>query len=249
MNRIRACVWLLAVSMMLGLPSIGYAVTPSESVLYAFGTNMPDGEQPQPSLIMDSAGNLYGTTSSGGTYDDGTVFEIEAGTHVETVLYSFRNNIMDGQRPLAGLIMDTAGNIYGTTSSGGPYDSGTVFEIATGTHQETILHLFGTNDDGFFPESNLIMDSDGNFYGTTNIGGSNRSYGANGVGTVFEIAAGTHQETVLYSFGANSTDGEFPSGDGLTMDSAGNLGWNDNSVGYTVTVRYLKLGQKHIMKL
>jgi uncharacterized repeat protein (TIGR03803 family) len=186
----------------------------TETVLHSFGATSTDGKEPEGGLIMDSAGNLYGTTAGGGANYGGTVFKISA-AGTETVLYSFGATSTDGQNPIAGLIMDSAGNLYGTTWSGGAHFDGTVFKIsATGT--ETVLHSFaGGATDGRLSEGGLIMDSAGDLYGTTLQGG------ANSVGTVFKIsAAGT--ETVLYSFGATSTDGEYPAA-GLIMDSAGNL--------------------------
>lgn len=194
-----------------------YACT--ERILYSFGANPTDGQQPYAGLMMDSAGNLYGTTQNGGTSGLGTVFKITAdGT--ETILHSFGASVVDGQIPRGGVIMDTAGNLYGTTTEGGAHFGGTVFRIsASGT--ETILYSFGTRaNDGMDPYGSLIMDSAGNLYGTTGGGGSG------GMGTVYKIdPAGT--ETVLYSFGEGSTavpytDGAAPSG-GVIMDSAGNL--------------------------
>src|SRR5205823_3179127 len=121
----------------------------------------------------------------------------------------------DGQEPYAGVIIDSARNLYGTTQTGGTNGVGTVFKIsAAGT--ETILHSFGASaTDGQTPYAGLIMDSAGNLYGTTKQGG------ANVAGTVFKISvAGT--EAILHSFGASATDGLVPTA-GLIRDSAGNL--------------------------
>lgn len=190
----------------------------TESVLhsFSFGSGATDGADPQASLIIDSAGNLYGTTEGGGTYVEGTVFKIDA-AGTESVLYSFGTNVNDGTAPVAGLIMDSAGNLYGTTFSGGANSYyGTVFKIsATGT--ETILHSFGviTSGDGGTPKAGVIMDSAGNLYGTTWTGGPNND------GAVFEIsAAGT--ESVLYSF-PYGTNGNANPAASLIMDQAGNL--------------------------
>src|SRR5207249_2723210 len=122
-------------------------------------------------LIMDGAGNLYGTTAGGGALGGGTVFKISAdGT--ESILHSF-SSTNDGFQPsYAGVIMDSAGSLYGTTVSGGlgGYTFGTVFKIsADGT--ESILHSF-TGVDGGGPQAGLVMDSAGNLYGTTNSGGT-----------------------------------------------------------------------------
>ncbi|MGB8031359.1 MAG: choice-of-anchor tandem repeat GloVer-containing protein [Terracidiphilus sp.] len=164
----------------------------TETILYSFGASATDGQNPAAGLIVDSAGNLYGTTIAGGANidetagkgeDDGAVFKISpgaAGTYTETILYSF------GASPEAGLIMDSDGNLYGTTRDGGANGKGTVFKIsAAGT--ETILYSFGASaTDGQNPEAGLIMDSDGNLYGTTRDGGAN-GVGTGGDGTVFVI--------------------------------------------------------------
>ena len=186
----------------------------TERTLYSFGANATDGQQPYAGVMIDSAGNLYGTTQNGGVSGLGTVFRITA-AGTETILHSFGTTATDGQIPRASVVMDKAGNLYGTTSKGGPYQLGTVFKIdAAGT--ETILYSFGSRpSDGEFPEGNLIIDSAGNLYGTTTSGGTW------GSGTVFRIdPAGT--ATILHSFGIGNTDGAEPYG-GLLMDAAGNL--------------------------
>ncbi|MGB8770724.1 MAG: choice-of-anchor tandem repeat GloVer-containing protein, partial [Candidatus Korobacteraceae bacterium] len=115
-----------------------------------------------------------------------TVYELTpngSGGWTETVLYNFGSGT-DGSEPLASLIFDSAGNLYGTTNSGGTYDYGTVFELTpngSGGWTETVLHNFGSGTDGFWPEANLIFDAAGNLYGTT-VGGGTYQWG-----TVFEI--------------------------------------------------------------
>lgn len=194
----------------------------TETVLYSFGVSANDGSQPIAGLIMDGAGNFYGTTLGGGTIDRGTVFKIASGT--ESVLYSFSAGVTDGQQPESDLIMDSAGNLYGTTVGGGANEDGTAFKISpSGT--EAILYSFGASTtDGLAPFAGLIMDSAGNLYGTTAGGGAH----SNG-GTIFKISA-SGTETVLYSFGANATDGQDPTA-GLIMDSAGNLYGTTNAGG------------------
>jgi uncharacterized repeat protein (TIGR03803 family) len=204
----------------------------NQKVLYSFcpQSNCPDGAYPLAGLIFDAAGNLYGTTYRGGTHFWGTVFELTAvkgGGWKEKVLHNFNRNGTDGYGPEAGLIFDTQGNLFGTTSSGGAYGAefsgGTVFELkpAAGAHwTETILHNFGNGTDGSEPNANLIFDSAGNLYGTTPLGGLyNGGYG----GTAFELTPatdGSWSETILYNFG-NGTD---PQGaQGLIFDAAGNL--------------------------
>jgi uncharacterized repeat protein (TIGR03803 family) len=200
---------------------------PNYEVLYSFcsagGTSCTDGESPQAGLIEDTAGNLYGTTDSGGTNGFGTVFEVDNGGN-ETVLYSFCSaaNCTDGGRPAAGLIEDTAGNLYGTTSLGGTNSGGTVFKVNS-TGNETVLYSFcsaANCTDGQAPSGGLIEDSAGNLYGTTSGGGAH-----NNSGTVFKVDS-TGKETVLYSFcsvgSTHCTDGQYPSA-GLIQDAAGNL--------------------------
>ena len=172
------------------------------------GTN---GTQPDAGLIADAAGNLYGTTTYGGANNDGTVFELAAGSYALTTLVSF--NGADGAIPEAGLFMDAAGNLYGTTYSGGTNGDGTVFEVAAGTYAlSTLVNFNGTN--GANPQAGLAADAAGNLYGTTRLGGTYYQ------GTVFEVAAGTHALTTLVSF--NGTDGANPEA-GLIVDAAGNL--------------------------
>ena len=193
-----------------------YALSPtdSEAVLYSFAGGTTDGQVPLGHLVMGSSGSLYGTTSAGGTYDLGTVFEVSS-SGTEIVLYSFAGGSQDGAYPRAGLIMDSAGDLYGTTSAGGTDDLGTVFEIsASGT--ESVLYSFtGGAADGSDPNGGLLMDGAGNLYGTTSAGG------ADDLGTVFEISA-SGTESVLYSFVGGTTDGSSPTA-GLIMDGAGNL--------------------------
>jgi uncharacterized repeat protein (TIGR03803 family) len=149
-----------------------YAVT----TLAAFnGTN---GEGPSANLIADAAGNLYGTTQYGGANDDGTVFEIKTGSGAITTLATF--NGTDGRIPIGGLITDAAGDLFGTTSAGGAYGDGTVFEIKAGSGTVTTLLSFNGTD-GSDPSAGLIADAAGDLFGTTYAGG------ANGDGTVFEV--------------------------------------------------------------
>ena len=186
----------------------------TESVVYSFKGGTTDGDSPFGQLVMDSAGNLYGTTSGGGANGDGTVFKITA-AGTESVLHSFVGGTTDGQQPIAGLVMDSAGNLYGTTSFGGENDDGTVFKISAGGTASILYSFKGGTTDGKVPDSGVIMDGAGNLYGTTSMGG------ANGDGTVYEIsAAGT--ESILHFFDGYPTDGQLPWA-GLIMDSAGNL--------------------------
>ena len=191
-----------------------FKVTPSgaETILYGFGASGQEGI-PYGGVILDKLGNLYGTTTYGGTYDLGTVFELTpSGT--ETILYSFGGTSRDGYYPQASLVLDKKGNLYGTTLAGGTYYEGTVFKL-TPSGTETVLYSFGSvNEDGYYPQAALTLGKKGNLYGTTPEGGA---YDA---GTVFEVTpSGT--ETILHSFGA-SGDGVNPYGS-LALDTQGNL--------------------------
>jgi uncharacterized repeat protein (TIGR03803 family) len=179
-----------------------------ETVLYSF-TGGTDGGYPSSAyLVVDEAGNLYGTTSSGGAYNFGTVFKLNK-YRKETVLYSFTGGA-DGGYPGGTLLRDTAGNLYGTTE-------GTVFKL-TKTGKLTTLHTFTGPPDGSEPNT-LVRDSAGNLYGTTNEGGDSNCLEGFGCGMVFKLAT-TGKETVLYTF-MGSTDGQNPTS--LIRDAAGNL--------------------------
>jgi uncharacterized repeat protein (TIGR03803 family) len=230
---------------MISLMAGTHAVAQTETVLFSFSE--ADGSIPLAGLIFDAAGNLYGTTSAGGSYGGGTVFELSpaaGGGWTEMVLHSFDNNGTDGFEPSASLVLDAEGNLYGTTvegggglcmkSSNGPVvGCGTVFELTAGVGgvwTEKILYVFGIRAlDGIWPYSNLVFDSTGNLYGTTSLGGSHAlcyMYGKTltGCGTVFELKPnrnGVWTEKILHNFGAG-TDGEIPSA-GVVFDAAGNL--------------------------
>ncbi|HEX3429622.1 MAG TPA: choice-of-anchor tandem repeat GloVer-containing protein [Rhizomicrobium sp.] len=183
-------------------------------VLYTF-TGGSDGYSPRSGLIRDKAGNLYGTTLEGGAGCCGTVFRL-APDGTETTLYSFQGGANDGNGP-NWLVVDKAGNLYGTTGAGGGsgcFDEtgcGTVFRLRPdGT--ETVLYAFTGGSDGFFPTS-LVPGNNGNLYGTTGETG----YGG---GTIFRIAPdGTQSE--VYSFTSGGIGG--PPAPGLIRDSAGNF--------------------------
>jgi len=155
-----------------------------ETVLYNFAGGA-DGANPIAGLAIDKNENLYGTTSSGGAFNEGTVFEVSS-TGVHTVLYSFGTGANDGSDPVAGVTFDTAGNLYGTTATGGAYGNGSVFELSPSSPAwtETILYSFEMQDDGGTPYAGLIFDHAGNLYGAATDGGAG---GSNGGGTVFEL--------------------------------------------------------------
>jgi uncharacterized repeat protein (TIGR03803 family) len=152
-------------------------------VLYSF-TGGTDGKYPFAALVLDAAGNLYGTTYYGGShlacsgYGCGTVFKVDR-TGQETVLYRFKG-ATDGKNSRAGLVRDAAGNLYGTNVGGGFPGEGTVFKLDT-LGNETVLHIFGRDSEGAAPYADLILDAAGNLYGTTAGGG------AFGYGTVYKL--------------------------------------------------------------
>jgi uncharacterized repeat protein (TIGR03803 family) len=183
-----------------------YKITPKgkETVLHSFAGGS-DGAYPAAALIAGQGGTLYGTTEYGGTgpctdsqgVGCGTVFQItEAG--VEAVVYSFQGG-NDGWVPNAGVIQVSNGDLYGTTNSGGPYNSGIVFRLTLGG-VESVLYTFNSNIGGFAP-GGLVEGNDGNFYAT--LGG--------GDGSVFKITP-TGVFTSLYVFGTNPNDAAFPIG-------------------------------------
>jgi uncharacterized repeat protein (TIGR03803 family) len=189
----------------------------NETVLYNFMGGL-DGANPYGGLVLDPAGNLYGTTFTGGAtgftgcyYGCGTIYKVDPSGQ-ETVLYRFEG-YGDGELPYAGLIRDSEGNLYGTTGAGG-MAYGVVYKLDTTGH-ETVLHSFTGGSDGAEPYSGVIRDPAGNLYGTTYLGGSQGGYGV-----VYKLDTAGN-ETVLYNF-MGGLDGANPYG-GLVLDSAGNL--------------------------
>lgn len=214
--------------------------------LYKFGTNPEDGLHPTATLISDSVGNLYGTTTRGGTSNDGTIFELSQksdGSWVETTLYNFCIGCVNGTEPSGPLLLDSAGNLYGTTHYGGVntcnevQGCGVVFELSRpiapgGAWTYAVLYSFCSIapdcQDGAVPNAPLVFDKAGNLYGTTQSGGENAGQLVQG-GTVFELSptASGWTETVLYNFCSIQQnnyclDSEGP-GWGVTFDKSGNL--------------------------
>ncbi len=168
-----------------------YKLTPSgsnwiETDLYDF-TNGSDGTYPQAGVVLDQAGNLYGATSAGGSGHGGTVFELTAsnGNWIHSNLYSLTGpgdaRLVVG--PIGNLVMDAAGNLYGTTLADGAHGYGAVFKLtpSNGGWTYTSLHDFTNGSDGGYPYSTLVLDTRGNLYGTASSGGTQ------GVGVVFEV--------------------------------------------------------------
>jgi uncharacterized repeat protein (TIGR03803 family) len=192
-----------------------YRLTPTgdETVLYSFGGQPGDAAFPSGGLIFDKQRNLYGTTGSGGAYGYGTVFRLTASGE-ETVLYSFGGQAGDFN-PGLNLVLDKKGNLYGTTGSGGAYNFGTVFKL-TPAGVVTVLHSFGQYGDGNGPEPCLLLDNQGNIYGTTYDSNSGQGHG-----TVFKLSP-TGDETVLHVFGTQYGDGIYPIWN-LVSDKQGNI--------------------------
>jgi uncharacterized repeat protein (TIGR03803 family) len=148
----------------------------NEKILHNF-TSDSTGRDPLQGMVFDSAGNLYGITNFGGSTNNGTVFELTptaSGPWKETVLYNFQGGT-DGASPTGPLTFDPAGNLYGTTVSGGGSGLGTVYELSPGSGgwTETILHSFaGGTGDGSGPQGGVVRDAAGNLYGVTPFGGT-----------------------------------------------------------------------------
>lgn len=182
-----------------------------------------EGNYPLGNLVVDGAGNFYGTTSSGGAFGFGTVYRfsfVRGGAFVHPVpLHAFTGGT-DGKNPLAGLIRDSGGNLYGTTMMGGTHNAGTIFRLSPSSTSGWVphtLHAFTGFNDGAYPQGSLVFDSAGNLYGTTTNGG--KDY----FGTVFALTRSSSgwSMTTLHTFTGNA-DGAVPSSN-LIFDSAGNL--------------------------
>ena len=168
-----------------------FALTPkpgggwTESTAYTFNPQT-DGNSPTGDLVFDASGNIYGATSSGGARSWGTTFEltpVQGGGWTSTVLHSFPANSHDPWPSEGGVVLDSAGNVYGTAQNGGPHGYGGVFKLTPGTNgtwTESMLHGFTGGRDGAGPEAGLAVDASGNLYGTAAEGGS-------GYGVVFKI--------------------------------------------------------------
>ena len=196
-----------------------------ENVLYRF-TGGSDGGNPFSTVTFDRAGNIYGTTISGGTHGLGTVFELSpagGGTYTETVLYNFAGG-NDGANPYDGVVFDTAGNLYGTTQFGGgatvcQSGCGTVFELSPsgGGWTETVLYRFQGASDGQYPSAGVAIDSAGNLYGNTDE--PQMGQGGNGPNTIYELSPNGSNWTYTRLFAGAGGDGHGR----VVLDSSGNL--------------------------
>ncbi len=210
-----------------------FELTPNPSApwtlttMHVFLDNLTDATGPL-GIIFGPGGVIYGTSFSGGSSACGTVFQFVAGSGGWTLslLHSFTNGPGDGIFPNDGLIVDSMGNLYGTTTEGGTHGGGIVFEISPGSGgvwTENILYNFLIGTDGYQPESGLTFDTAGNLYGTTFYGGGSASACDYGCGTVFELTpagSGTWTESTAMRF--FNTNGARPQG-ALVPDTAGNL--------------------------
>ncbi len=194
----------------------------TESVIYTFAGGA-DGASPWAGVTFDHAGNLYGTTTAGGAFGAGTVYELSpsGGGWTKRTLHSFQLSQTDGSAPFAGVIFDPSGNLYGATQYGGSGSGGTVFELSPsgGSWIFTTLYSFNASGGGRAkgPVANLAIDGAGNLYGTT------AGDGVHGAGSVFKLthAGGSWTYTSLHDFTGGS-DGQLPRSN-VVFDSSGNL--------------------------
>jgi uncharacterized repeat protein (TIGR03803 family) len=170
------------------------------TVLYALGGGA-NGQEPFGKLVQAPNGLLYGTTIFGGQSAQGEVFTYDIKSGTFTVVHSF--DVADGSGPYDGLVLDAQGNLYGTTSAGGAHGMGTVFSIAAGTNNFTVLASL-SNATGYMPFSPLVIGADGMLYGTGWTGGKHDK------GTIFRLATTGGAVTNLYDFGATKKDGALP---------------------------------------
>jgi uncharacterized repeat protein (TIGR03803 family) len=211
-----------------------------ETVLHTF-VNKSDGAFPFGGLTLDAKGNPYGTTDIGGLpLGDGTVYQLTpkaSGGFTFRTIHTFSQAAGDGGNPAGSVVLDAAGNIYGTTSNGQIGGCGIVYELSptrSGTWKETILHKFRGNSDGCNSSGFVTLDQAGNLFGATVSGGGgvNNVFCNHGCGTVFELtkmASGKFTEKVIHRFTGENADGRNPLG-GLVFDKSGNL-WGTTQVG------------------
>lgn len=202
------------------LLAVGASGQATFTPIYQFTGGANDGGNPNGPLVEDAAGNLYGTATTGGAYSNGTVFKLvnSGGSYTATAIYSFPAG---GAHSAVGVVLDSAGNVYGTTPDGGANSKGNVFELLNngdGTYTYTNLWSFAGTPDGQTPSAPVTLDAEGNLYGTVQVGGSNSE------GAVFELMpnGGAYSERILYSFGSTTGDGIRPTAR-VTLDAAGDI--------------------------
>jgi uncharacterized repeat protein (TIGR03803 family) len=209
----------------------------SYQLIYDFSA-ANDGYSPEAPLTMDASGNLYGTTTSGGTGGCaggcGTVFKLAppsapGGMWMETILYNFPGTFPYNGGTAAGVTLDGSGAVYGTTTSGGGGQYGTVFQMSPpkdkhGRWAHTVLYAFQGGDDGSTPTSSAVFDKNGSLNGVTAYGGGSTNCFGGSCGTVYKLTptlSGPWRHRVLYTFGGG-TDGGDPMS-AVTFDAKGNL--------------------------
>jgi uncharacterized repeat protein (TIGR03803 family) len=211
------------------------------SVLHSFSTNAIDSQNPSSPLVEGKDGALYGTTQSGGTYTNGTIFRLNKDGSGYSVLHNFGNGA-DGEHLLAGLVEGTDGMLYGTTSGGGAYGQvyggfGTAFRLNKDGSGYSVLHNFGNGADGQGPQAGLVEGTDGALYGTTYFGGTNST------GTVFKMNKDGTAYTMLHSFIAFAADGYSPTAalmqgtDGVLYGTTSGGGTSTNQYGFGTVFR------------
>ena len=179
------------------------------TVLHNFAGGTSDGSGSGAEVTLDASGNIYGTTDTGGANLAGVIFKLTSGG-TESLLHSFGGS-GDGTDPDGAVTIESNGDMYGTTGSGGANQNGGIWKLAAdGTY--SVLHNF-TTDEGSFARGRLVQDGKGNFYGTCLFGG------ASGNGTVFKYSA-KGKLKILHTF--NGTDGQYPE-HGVARDKAGNI--------------------------
>jgi uncharacterized repeat protein (TIGR03803 family) len=187
--------------------------------LASFGSST-GASSPAGQIVMDKSGNLYGFTSAGGTNSTGVAFEVQQGNSTPVTLASFPAAAAGTSLTVTGPVIDTKGDLFGVTTTGGDADQdGTVFEIVTGSTAITTLGTFNSATTGSSPGGTLIIDSSGDLFGTTANGG------ANGCGTVWELAAGGSAIVLLASFSPVTVNGviQNPGANSIAMDGSGNF--------------------------
>ncbi len=193
-----------------GQGTVFEVVAGSGAITTVASFNGTNGANPQADLIIDGQNNLYGTTANGGASGVGTVFQVTAGSNAISPIASF--NGLNGANPHGRLVRDLNGNLFGTARNGG-LGFGTVFEVAVGTNVITPLAAFDNTTTGANPETGLVLDGQGDLFGTASSGGANSD------GTVFEVVAGSNSITPLATF--DGTNGQAPYA--LVADTAGDL--------------------------
>jgi uncharacterized repeat protein (TIGR03803 family) len=189
----------------------------SFSIIHDFHNTSSDGLAPIAGLLLDGSGFLYGTASSGGSGQDGTVFKLKTDGTGYVVLHSFGGGKSDGYGPNSSLVENGAGFLYGTTIHGGPLNLGTVYKVKTDGTGFALLHVFaGGATDGSSPYSPLVYDGSGVLYGTTNMGGTSNE------GVIFKLKTDATGFAIIHSFGGGLSDGAYPRS-GLTLDNSGVL--------------------------